>query len=532
MAESLPCPDGHERVSVFELNDNVTHRAALLYFAICLLCPGQEQPTFRAGTTLVQFTFVATDGKGNPVADLKKEEILVTENGVPRELAFFRFEGRDSPVRPPPLPIGEFTNRAEFTPGPARNVTAIVLDAINVSEKGQASDREDMMRYLDALPPGTRAGLFRMGSQIKVLHDFTEDVESLRAAIAESKPEIRKKFAAPGIVSADAGVTIHSGSPEMAAAREEADAAEARALAYYNHGVQDDRIARTLAGLQAIGNHLAGIPGRKNLVWVSSGFPVVTLTAGWPKSYEAMVRKTARRLASQGITIYSVIGIVKPGAVRAGNAAYIFAETTGGRVSQVMNDPTPGIRLAGADSRGAYSVGFYSGGEPDDQWHRLSLKSKRPGVKALFPEGYLAARATPQAQEWTAEQWTATIHGALGSSLLRVDARAVLQGETIHLQLQIPGEDISLHQAGGRLGADLEIGIAEKAPSGETGTQKLTVTIRADVDETSSLNQRVFRHQLSWKLKPGTNMIRIVARDRHTGRYGTVDLPVKQVPAQ
>ena len=102
-------------------------RATLLFFAICLFCPGQEQPTFRAGTTLVQFTFVATDSKGNPVTNLKKEETLVTENGLPRELAFFRFEGRDNSVRPQPLPRGEFTNRAEYTPGPARNVTAIVF---------------------------------------------------------------------------------------------------------------------------------------------------------------------------------------------------------------------------------------------------------------------------------------------------------------------------------------------------------------------------------------------------------------------
>src|SRR5207244_627218 len=166
------------------------------------------------------------------------EEVLVTENGLPRELAFFRFEGRDNPVRPQPLPLGEFTNRAEFTPGPARNVTAIVLDAINVSENRQASVREDLMRYLDALPPGTRAALFRLGSQLKVLHDFTEDVESLRASIKESKPEI-----------------------EMAAAKAEAEAAEARALAYFNQ-----------AGLEAIGNHLAGVIGTNLRVFWSTFF--------------------------------------------------------------------------------------------------------------------------------------------------------------------------------------------------------------------------------------------------------------------
>jgi VWFA-related protein len=506
-------------------------RATLPFLGICLVFAGQEQPTFRAGTTLVEFTFVATDGKGNPVTDLAKEEILVTENGRPRELAFFRFEGRYTPVRSQPLPSGEFTNRGEFTPGAARNVTAIVLDAINVSEEGQASVREDLMRYLDSLPSGTRAALYGMGSQLTVLDDFTEDVKSVRAHVAASKLEIPRTFAAPGIIAGGFGVTPGSGSAEMAAAKDEAMAAEARALAYYNQGVQDDRIARTLAGLEAIGDHLAGIPGRKNLVWVSSGLPLITMTAGWPKSYDASIRRTAQRLASQGVAIYSVVGLARYRAgARGGNAVDIFASVTGGRVALVMNDPTLGIRLAGSDSRSAYSVGFYSDGEPDDRWHSLNLKSKRPGVKVLYRQGYLAERATPEAQEWTTGQWTATIHGALGSSALRIDARAIVEGETIRMQLQIPVEDLSLHQAGSRLSADREIAVAEKARSGETGTQKLTVTIRAGEDKASSLKERLFRHQLSWKLKPGTDTIRIVVRDRHTGRYGTVDLPVKQIP--
>ena len=34
-----------------------------------------------------------------------------------------------------------------------------------------------------------------------------------------------------------------------------------------------NRVQSTLSGLEAIANHLARLPGRKNLVWISSGFP-------------------------------------------------------------------------------------------------------------------------------------------------------------------------------------------------------------------------------------------------------------------
>ena len=118
----------------------------------------------------------------------------------------------------------------------------------------------------------------------------------------------------------------------------------------------------------------------------------------------------------------------------------------------------------------------------------------------------------------------------LGSNALRIDARAVAEGDTIRMQLQIPVEDLSLYQAGGRSSADLQIAVAEKARSDETGTQMLTATIRVDEDKAGALKERLFRHELSWRLKPGTDTIRIVVRDRHMGRYGTVDLPVRQIP--
>jgi VWFA-related protein len=114
----------------------------------------------------VEFTVVATDSKGNPVTDLTKEDILISEKGHPREVAFFQFEGGDIPSRSQTLPTGEFTNRAEFSPGPARNITALVLDALNVGANGQAAVREDLMRYLNVLPRGTRAALYRLGKQV------------------------------------------------------------------------------------------------------------------------------------------------------------------------------------------------------------------------------------------------------------------------------------------------------------------------------------------------------------------------------
>src|SRR5918993_5725636 len=104
--------------------------------------PGQTTPNFRAGTTLVEFTIVATDSKGQPVTDLKESEIAIVQSGKPQPVAFFRFEGAAfgpdafEPKRESIAP-GIFTNRPEYFPGPARNVTAIVIDTLNTLPEDQ-----------------------------------------------------------------------------------------------------------------------------------------------------------------------------------------------------------------------------------------------------------------------------------------------------------------------------------------------------------------------------------------------------------
>ena len=63
-----------------------------------LSVPGLAQsppdlPNFRAGTTLIEFTVVATDQDGRHVVDLKPEEVSIVDGGHPRALAFFHSEG-------------------------------------------------------------------------------------------------------------------------------------------------------------------------------------------------------------------------------------------------------------------------------------------------------------------------------------------------------------------------------------------------------------------------------------------------------
>ena len=49
-----------------------------------------QQPTFRAGINFVRVDAIVTDGRGNPVADLKPTDFEVTEDGKPQTIEKFR----------------------------------------------------------------------------------------------------------------------------------------------------------------------------------------------------------------------------------------------------------------------------------------------------------------------------------------------------------------------------------------------------------------------------------------------------------
>ena len=159
--------------------------------------PSQTTPTFRAGTTLVDFTVVAMDERGRPVMDLRREEIAVLEDDQIRDLAFFRFEGASgmatSPPAPLPLPPGTFTNRTEYAPGAPRHLVAVVLDYVNASIEEQFGLRAQFHEYLKQIPPDTQVGLYIMRNRTVAVHDFTQDAGSLRDRIERGEFDVYER---------------------------------------------------------------------------------------------------------------------------------------------------------------------------------------------------------------------------------------------------------------------------------------------------------------------------------------------------
>jgi VWFA-related protein len=517
----------------------------------------QAPPVFRTGTTLVEFTMIALDGRGRPVVDLQKEEISVREEGQPRDVAFFRFEGgADRPDRPiERLPAGLFSNRAEYVPGPPRHVTAVVFDAIHTPPSDQASARTQAVKYLETVPPGTRVAIYQLGWRLTIVHDFTDDLASLRAHLLAMAPATNR-------FSPDGGgtlPTLEGFSPEAEAMVITALADMKRLQEQYTETIEDRRRAASLAGLEELGRHLAGVPGRKSLVWISSGLAARATHDGFLELHDAQIRASMRRLATRGVAVYPVdaLGLIPPdlqvgasgrGATKGGppprtqtglpNQSHwatmdVMASVTGGRVSRNTNDIADGVKLAARDAQATYTVAFYASTAPDDRWYRLDVRTTRRDVQLLVRGGYVNEAPSAAPREWSDAQWRWAVSTPLGSTVLRMDARVEPVPGQKHayaaLLLLVPDE-LHFRTTGLTRTADVDIVIAQRRPHGaisfQKGTAALTIPMNAETAGT------VVRYRDRWTLEPDTTSVRLVVRDRATGRYGTLDLPLAHVTSK
>lgn len=541
----------------------------------------ESAPIFRAGTTLVEFTIVATDGKGQPVTDLKQDEISILQNGKPQPVAFFRFEGSafaPGAIEPAHEPIapGIFTNRTEYFPGPARNVTAIVIDSLNTLPEDQVAIKAQVMQYLRALAPNTRVAIYALGSTLRIVHDFTADLEALRGRLAKQNIDyniqpvpadalVRRQLQEAEhyngtVENSDTSDPNAQADAERQAEWEKARAQMARSEEYFQEQMQLRRMNQTVAALEALGDHIAGIPGRKNLVWISGGIPVLTQGAQdrWVTSYASQVRGLGQRLATQGVTVYPVratglqVGFLDTSSTAPGSSKGspesaqlrpmtresemriwgtmdMLAEVTGGRAFRNTNDLTAGVSAAANDMRGSYSVGFYVPDNSDTRWHGFDVRVSRPGVHVLHRKGYMALAPVRQPVNWVESEWQAAMQNPLGSTAIRLDARVDAVPYGLNVVIQIAADDLYYKTVNGQPVTDLEIGFGERNAKQWTRVRRDGATITIKENPQATVKPSIVRFSKNWTVEPDTTHVRLIVRDRNTARFGVLDMPLRRI---
>jgi VWFA-related protein len=182
----------------------------------------------------------------------------------------------------------------------------------------------------------------------------------------------------------------------------------------------DDRIGLSLNALQQLADYEAPRPGRKLVIWVSPGWPLLS----GPR--EELTDKDQQRLFNNivglsdslrraRITLYSidplgtadaggfrtsyyeefVKGVKKPRQVQLGNLALqVIATQSGGRVLISNNDVAGEIATCITDANAFYVLTFDGlVGDGPNEYHSLEIKLDKSGLKALTRTGYYAQPA-------------------------------------------------------------------------------------------------------------------------------------------
>jgi VWFA-related protein len=237
--------------------------------------PAVDVPTLtiRTNTRLVVVDAVVTDKKGHPVTGLKAEDFVLEENGKKQRIAFFTPPGAPR-TGAEPLPPGVLSNRPEFLK-PAGVPTVLLLDTANSSFKDQAYGRWQMLKYVEEQSnTGMPTAVMTLTDHLHVLREFTSDPRILATAIRNLRPQeqSRQRGASSRSTSFNGNETPGPGlisATKISLAQ--AEVAGFQNLVTANN--LEDRTVVTIDAMRELSRLLAGLPGRKNVLWVTSDFP-------------------------------------------------------------------------------------------------------------------------------------------------------------------------------------------------------------------------------------------------------------------
>ena len=342
----------------------------------------------------------------------------------------------------------------------------MLLDAIDTPFTNQAYARSQMLRFVqEQYKPGQRMGIFTLTGSLNVLQDFRSDPQILYTALQRYKPQAQE-FASAGraatSVSADrsASSTVSSldastaplsgGSSDSGLGRTGASNAIAIAQASLQafEGAQtayakDERALLALNALNSLARILGGLPGRKNLIWITGDLPFSFIpenrtmsnaeleenlpslntrrveehsagnyAATFRQSHADEIRDTASRLASAQVAVYPVDarGLSISTDIDSQETMREMARETGGRAYVNQNEIKTGVLRAFEDESAAYTVGYYPENKKyDGRYRSIKVKVKRDGVDVQNRRGYYAIDPT-QSKGYNPQKEVALAH--------------------------------------------------------------------------------------------------------------------------
>ncbi len=411
-----------------------------------------QRPSVKVNTRLVIVDIVAHDKKGNVVTDLKDSDIRILEDGKEQPIGSFAFQQAE-PAAPPQQqqlenvaerqPANVFSNARKFSPDRALNV--ILLDSLNSNLLNQAYVRIEMIKFLEKLPQGQPVAIFALGSNLRLIQDFTTDPSELKRVAATFKGH------APTLAQNPTGTSEVTMIPTGASAEVLAIMSPQMLSRIQNFTEEttadqsDIRIQQTFAALTTLGHVLSKYKGRKNLIWISESIPMnifaevdipkrespnggpsipgETQSASYKtiRTYGDRLAELANLLTDAEIAVYPIDarglvgnpfynvanqiggadamgglamkaeGKLSKELFEAHSTMLDIADRTGGKAYYNRNDIDNALSDGIKDGTTYYTVGYYPQNKNwNGRFRKIEVKSRRAGLKLRYRTGYFA----------------------------------------------------------------------------------------------------------------------------------------------
>ncbi len=528
-------------------------------------------PTFTSSTELVLIPAVVNDKSGVHIPGLTKEDFALKQDGKPHPIAFLE-EVKTNSTRLL-RSAGENGTFSNFEPGSSgyHRLNIIVFDFLNTPFSDQANARKELLKFLseaaESGEPMCLLALTRGG--LTLLHDFADDPKLLAAALRQAQssaaPLIHESVVDPG--HPPPGDALAAALTKMIRDQLQSEAVMASTEA-------KDAAFITVQALQQLAKAFRGLPGRKSLIWASSGFPFSLsppptlmcdpacpvhqrgeIQAAYDNLWKIMndaqiaIYSVDLRSAASGISMTS--GGVRPSDIGdaqfdtdaqeqwkrqdTDSALQLFAENTGGKAFLGGGNLVESFRQATQDDSGYYMLGYYISQGAKPGWHQISLTVSRKGAHTRYRNGFFLARDTSTTSARQDEQL------ALASPLDFVGVPVSITwsgrsagkspGKTrVEFDLVMPPSFASVDESD-QNHIVVDIAAVAKNLNGVVVTQ---VSQRIDTHLKPDGLEQIQHHGMTYRnalqLPPGDYVVRFVVRDSLGNRMGSVAAPIKVGP--
>ena len=216
---------------------------ALLVLLIAVCCGSRaalaqqpaEQPvgattTIKAETRLVLVDVIVTDKQGNYIHDLNQKDFKVWEDDQEQKIKTFSFE------------------QGAATSEQTKRHLVLFFDDDSMQPADQARARAAAAKFLDTnAGAGRYFAVIDYAGTMRITQNFTDDTARLKQVVAESK------LSTASNLNASLGTSVFTSYD-----------------AYSNRNV--------LLAMRSVARSMSSLPGRKSLVWLTSGMPMTSDT--------------------------------------------------------------------------------------------------------------------------------------------------------------------------------------------------------------------------------------------------------------